>query len=186
MERPNEDEIEQLKKLFNFDFDREEKKEEVKTEYKYLKWIGKNLRTFASELPIESKEFKNESGQGKTSLFLHWQGLAKERNVRLRYITEETLINDFVINDFGERRIDSDKLETLTYPVILIIDELFNKLNWKNKTMSCELIVCSLIQFLYEFKRNHKLIVVVGTNNKIEDFISEPSIQRKYRELFIY
>jgi hypothetical protein len=63
---------------------------------------------------------------------------------------------------------------------------MFNSKNWISNFNDTYFTIGSLIEELYEYKKQNPLVVIVATNNPIEKFLQEKSIVRKFNELFIH
>jgi DNA replication protein DnaC len=144
--------------------------------------LGVDFKKLAIELPSRSMLIAGESGIGKTTLFQIWKELAKEQGIRLRYFAESELIEKYIHNDYGVIRIDKDGLKALSYSRIVILDEMWNTLNYNTPVPQQLKLISDMIDILYQYK--DKFILIVGTNNKIEDVIKEKSVIRKYYEIF--
>lgn len=188
MQSGNNDSLEQLKKLMemasmNY---KEPELDESKLESPYKNSIPVQYKAISKELPKHSIILKDDSGKGKSALMLHWKWLAEQKKHRAYYTTENKLMDDLYINEYGNKIIDRNHMNKLKYSKILMIDEIFNSKNWVANFENTYFTIGTLIEELYEFKRQSELIVVMASNNPIEKFLQEKSIVRKFHELFLH
>ena len=152
----------------------------------FIDSIQPKYKKIAFSLPTKSMLMQDDSGLGKSNLMAHWQWLAKQQQRRCLFTSENKLMSDLFLNEYGTKTISPNYMDRIRYCQIFMLDEMFNSKNWISNFNDTYFTIGSLIEELYEYKKQNQLVVIVATNNPIEKFLQEKSIVRKFNELFMY
>lgn len=141
-----------------------------------------DLKRFMNGLPAKSIILQGDSGCGKSSLIEYWMKLGKIYMYNQRSISEKTLLDDYWYNDFGNEKTDEEMFRKLFLFDYIYIDEMFNEKNWSRKNALH--VVGDFIEFIYEKKmKGADAIFIFASNHKIEKYVTEKSIIRKFYEI---
>jgi hypothetical protein len=152
----------------------------------YESEIPSKYRSIALSLPTKSMLMKDRSGLGKSALMSHWKWMAVQMERRCLYTNENKLMTDLFVDEYGTKSISPNYMDRIRYCQIFMADEMFNSKNWISNFNDTYFTIGSLVEELYEYKKQNQLVVIVATNNPIEKFLQEKSIVRKFNELFMY
>ena len=152
----------------------------------YMEKVPSKYFKICSELPKKSMLLQDESGVGKSALMAHWKWMAVQVERICLFTSENKLMTDLFLNEYGTKLINPNYMDRIRYCQIFLLDEMFNSKNWLSNFQDTYFTIGSLIEELYEYKKQNQLVVIVATNNPIEKFLQEKSIVRKFNELFMY
>lgn len=160
------------------------REEEAKSLMEYYKprFERSRYRNELGGLPKRSMFLQGDSGTCKSSLIQYWARYASIFRISTRTLTESYLIDNYFFNDFGNEKTDYDRLRKLLQFKYVFFDEFFNEKNWNRRNTLH--VVGDTIEFLYESKMNGcDTVFVFASNHKIEKYVTEKSIVRKFYEI---
>jgi predicted ATPase len=136
----------------------------------------------AENIPIKSTLLIGPTGAGKTLILSYWYNriLYKQATLQFMYFTTERELFQELIT----RPEIIDRLKKMHY---IFIDDMFEALNWRDQSgdsvtaKTQQMRIRELIDIFY---RSQDKLIFASTNNRPDQVVDAPHIQRRIDEIF--